>query len=186
MGMDIEAGISSFINQLKWQQLPIKRCTENPVICCLSFKPFISTRFYSFQAIVQEEEGTRLRPVWYQLKIKSIGISSIITVSMISCRKAAFTLWNCSTGKADLVVPFVFQKFIWYNNDLAHDSVRLACPPNSINLAQHTAGARNDYIYRLRDWWLLNNVAVSWSETKNGGLHTCTTIIMNCKANSTI
>ena len=78
---------------------------KTAVNCLLSSNPLISTRFAPSFSIVHLEAGTKLRPVWSQLKIRSKGIFSNSTVVLIYSKNVFFKASKLSGVTLKVVVP---------------------------------------------------------------------------------
>ena len=133
----VASGSLPLVDQLEGRKSPERVPQNSAVICRLSFNPVNSTRLAPLWSIVQEDEGTILRPVWSQFKISSGGISSTATVVTTSSRNWALSSSNCSTRLLLLlVVPLRLTNPILCINVLAQSLVRTTCPPYSANRVQ--------------------------------------------------
>ena len=104
------------------------------MICLLSSNQIISTRFSPFWFIVQEDTGTIFMVVWSQLRIKSSGISSILTTTSISNKNCSLISSKLCTINFLVEHPFRFTKPILYKSDFAQLVVKCIAGPSSSSI----------------------------------------------------
>lgn len=125
-----QASVFPWYTSCTGKKSPVNDATNTEVIWRLSSRPPIPTLFDPHLFIVHDKAGTMLTPVWSQFSTRSGGISSIVTVALMSAKKISFIWSKSSTLTLTFVLAHLLTKSIRLRTDLPHSFESVRWPPN--------------------------------------------------------